>query len=403
MTTEEIANNTQTIAGLGIKKGLNTVEQLILLGGGKLQPFRPTRDQAIMNMLEGRDVFEEPPDDMPKTLYGYASYLNNKANPDKEENISIGIPQLNNDNTKQQPNIIKENWDRNGNIYYTNETGDNVLPENKLSPTERLNRVIESRMANLKRRIEETNFNSPFYKNKVSAISSVLGGTVGIGGSATANIAEKLLPFTGRKIGQMTSQGISSGLGAGAAEGFVEGLYENQNPFITSVQHALTGGAIGGALGYAGGGIINFNRARALQELNQKRKVWGIAYRNYSGKPTEAIEKLKSEQKGFVPKASKRNGGIDFVWGEYIPPAKPNQKGGGYGLAHIKGRRNEQGINGEEFLNNLAQLIENGKKYIKKDYPGRFYIGNENNEAAIRTDYNKHLWKWLNSAYPKDK
>jgi len=106
MTTKEIVNNTQAIAGLGIKKGLSTVEQLILLGGGKLQPFRPTRDQAIMNMLEGRDIFEEPTEDMPKTLYGYASYLNNKANPDKEENISIGIPQLNNDNTKQQTNIM---------------------------------------------------------------------------------------------------------------------------------------------------------------------------------------------------------------------------------------------------------------------------------------------------------
>lgn len=147
-------------------------------------------------------------------------------------------------------------------------------------------------------------------------------------------------------------------------------------------------------------GINQFNRAKSLKEILDKRKEWGIAYRNFSGKPHEAIEKLREEQQGFVPNATKD--GIDIVWGKYTPPTKPNKKGGGYGLAHIRGRRYEDGKDGDKFLDNLADLLINGKKYKKEGHTDRFYIGDGENEAAIRTNFNSNLWKWLNSAYPKD-
>lgn len=143
-----------------------------------------------------------------------------------------------------------------------------------------------------------------------------------------------------------------------------------------------------------------YNRAKSINELLDKRKEWGIAFRKQSGDPAKAIEILRQQEKGFVPNAT--NDGIDFVWGEYIPPKKPNQKGGGYGLAHILGRRDADKGNGEVFLDNLANLILNGKKYTKEEHPGRYYIGTNEDEAVIRTDYNGKLWKWLNSAYPKD-
>lgn len=175
--------------------------------------------------------------------------------------------------------------------------------------------------------------------------------------------------------------------------------YSNDEAVLDSwtIPSLLLGGVEANVLKNA---FKTYNRVKNINELIDKRKEWGIAFRKASGDPAKAIETLRQQEKGFVPNATKD--GIDFVWGEYTPPKKPNQKGGGYGLAHIRERRNADKGNGEEFLDNLADLILNGKKYLKKEHPGRYYIGTDKDEAVIRTDYSGKLWKWLNSAYPKD-
>ena len=151
-------------------------------------------------------------------------------------------------------------------------------------------------------------------------------------------------------------------------------------------------------------GLLNpFNlkgNIKSLSNIGGKIKEWGFPYLKQVGNPKKAIEKLKEEQQGFVPNADGQ--GTDFLWGEYIPSQKEGKKGGGYGLAHIEGRRIEDGYNGEEFLNNtLPEIFSNGLKYDKEGHPGRFYLGTENGEAAIRTDYNGQPWQWLDSAYFK--
>lgn len=147
------------------------------------------------------------------------------------------------------------------------------------------------------------------------------------------------------------------------------------------------------------GAISTAKRIKNLNELIDKRKDWGIAYRSLSGKPKEAIQKLKEVQNGFVPNAESKYGGIDFVWGKYIPPIKAGQKGKGYGLAHIEGRRNEQKYNGNEFLDTLPDLFDNGMKYTKPKHNDRFYVGDGVQESVIRTDYNGKPRQWLDSAY----
>jgi hypothetical protein len=157
-------------------------------------------------------------------------------------------------------------------------------------------------------------------------------------------------------------------------------------------------------LGLIGKGIKTANiakNAKLVEELNKKSKVWGKAYKSASGNAEKAIKLLKQKRQGFVPNAD--NQGTDFVWGEYTPPTKPNEKGGGYGLSHIEGRRNEQGYNGTEFLDEIPYLLKNGSKYNKDKHNGRFYIGDSEKEAVIRTDYNGEPWQWLNSVYFKDK
>ena len=151
------------------------------------------------------------------------------------------------------------------------------------------------------------------------------------------------------------------------------------------------------------GALKTANRTKTLSELVDKRKDWGIAYRSLSGKPKEAIQKLKEVRNGFVPKAEDKFGGIDYVWGKYTPPKKAGKKGGGYGLAHIEGRRNEQGYNGTEFLDTLPDLFDNGMKYTKPMHDGRFYVGDGVQESIIRTDYNGKPRQWLDSAYYLEK
>ena len=180
-------------------------------------------------------------------------------------------------------------------------------------------------------------------------------------------------------------------------EKLTQRLLENTEPSVVDVTwETLTPFLLGGR-GLTKQGISNIKN---FIELNQKQKVWGKAYKKGSGNPEKAINILKEKREGFVPNAD--NQGTDFVWGEYIPPVKPNDKGKGYGLAHIEGRRNEQGINGSEFLNTIPNLMSNGKTFYKENHPGRFYKELGNQEAIIRTDYNGEPWQWLNSAYFKN-
>ena len=48
-------------------------------------------------------------------------------------------------------------------------------------------------------------------------------------------------------------------------------------------------------------------------------------------------------------------------------------------------------------------LFTYGSKYLKPNHNGRYYIGDGQKEAIIRTDYNGEPWQWLNSTYYLDK
>ncbi|MDY5051597.1 MAG: DUF1073 domain-containing protein [Candidatus Mucispirillum faecigallinarum] len=124
---------------------------------------------------------------------------------------------------------------------------------------------------------------------------------------------------------------------------------------------------------------------------------FGKAYSEYSGKPKEAIEYLIKKKNGHVPNAIYKEGigNIDIVWGE-------EGKGkGGYGLAHIIRRRNEEGYDGEEFVKQLPNIINNGKVYKKEGHPDRIYVGDDIHESSIRLSWNGEERTWLVSGYIK--
>ena len=128
---------------------------------------------------------------------------------------------------------------------------------------------------------------------------------------------------------------------------------------------------------------------------NSQHPEFGPAYTEYSHKPKEAITHLLSVKQGYVPNAITKDGigDIDFVYG----------KGGkgGYGLAHIIEQRDNQGVNGIEFVKTLPDIIKNGEVIEKETHPDRKYILSNNREVAIRLDYNGEKRNWIVTAYIK--
>lgn len=122
-------------------------------------------------------------------------------------------------------------------------------------------------------------------------------------------------------------------------------------------------------------------------------KEWGTAYKEYSGKPREAIEHLLNTKNGYVPAAITKEGigDIDFVYGK--------TGDGGFGLAHIIERRNEDGVDGEAFVKRIPEIIQKGEVKIKPDHKGRKYITTSDKEVSIRLDYNGEERNWIVSAY----
>lgn len=128
---------------------------------------------------------------------------------------------------------------------------------------------------------------------------------------------------------------------------------------------------------------------------SENNEPFGKAYNEYSGKPKEAIEYLIKKKNGHVPNAIYKEGigDIDIVWGE------AGTGKGGYGLSHIIRRRNEEGYNGEEFVKQLPDIINNGKVIDRDKGLGRLYVLNNNKEVAIRLTWDNKERNWLVSAY----
>lgn len=130
---------------------------------------------------------------------------------------------------------------------------------------------------------------------------------------------------------------------------------------------------------------------------SKNNEPFGKAYNEYSGKPKEAIEYLIKKKNGYVPNAIYKEGigDIDIVWGE------AGTGKSGYGLSHIIRRRNEEGYNGEEFVKQLPDIINDGKVYKKEGHTKRIYVGTETAEIAIKLEWEDKDKIWLVSGYVK--
>lgn len=275
---------------------------------------------------------------------------------------------------------------------------DELLQDPSLSREQKV-QLIQQTGDNYRNQVQKEYEN---YKNK-----QILAGALEIGSAAipvggiSTQIAKRAIPAVvkstiGRRFIENTAANAIDGAISGAVFGAGEGLEKGTNLFTSALQSAGSGFAWGGAIGGAINKFATSARAKETSGIKQMEKEWGIPFRKASGDPEKAIQTLMENKQGFVPNAFQisKIGNVDFVWGN-------NQ----LGLKHILKRRNAQNINGDDFVNNLPYLIENGKVYGKEGHFDRKYIGNTDSEIAIKTNFiNKTTndvinRNWVPSAY----
>ena len=162
-----------------------------------------------------------------------------------------------------------QNWDKNGNIYYTDENGQVV--DFKVNPFVKLSNKVKATATNIGDWINETNPNSEAYKQKVSAIVGLETLPLGLGRFTTQGIAKGLTPYVGRKIAQNMAQGIGSGVAGGGVAGGLEAGLNDRNIAIGGLQGATVGGLLGGLGGYGLG--------KVAQKLNTQTAWHGSPYK----------------------------------------------------------------------------------------------------------------------------
>ena len=157
-----------------------------------------------------------------------------------------------------------------------------------------------------------------------------------------------------------------------------------------------------GELLLGGGDIENEQRVRPEE--------WGTAYTKYSGKGQVAVNFLLDKKEGYVPDAITVAGyGVDIPYGEPNSYKSNGKKKKGYGIAHIIDERNEQGINGEEFVKNelipllktkITEQIKADKKYSN---PKALMVYTQDKEGVIMLDWKGKRNAWLLTGYYKVK
>lgn len=162
-----------------------------------------------------------------------------------------------------------QNWDKNGNIYYTDENGQVV--DFKVNPFVKLANKAKATAMNIGNWINETDPNSEAYKQKVSAIVGLETLPLGLGRFATQQIARGLTPYVDRKIAQNMATGASSGVAGGTVTGGLEAGLNDRNIGLGALK-----GGFWGLLGGLGGG---YGLGKVAQKLNTQTAWHGSPYK----------------------------------------------------------------------------------------------------------------------------
>lgn len=130
-------------------------------------------------------------------------------------------------------------------------------------------------------------------------------------------------------------------------------------------------------------------RAEEYTTPEEIDRLYGEEFKGYKGQA--AIDKLLKEQRGHVKGAFHRDdmGDIDLLWGnDYL------------GLQHIIKHREEQGINAQQFLSDIAEVVESGS-FLKMGGNGTFEFWYKGKSVIISPEYQGNKVTYLLTAFKK--
>ena len=116
-------------------------------------------------------------------------------------------------------------------------------------------------------------------------------------------------------------------------------------------------------------------------------RLLGEEFKGVKGQ--QAVDKLMKEKRGHQKGAFRREdlGDIDLLWGNDT-----------CGLQHIIKRREEQGINAKELVQDLADVVEKGK-YRKRNTKGNFELLHNGKMAVVAPELRGNKLTFLLTAF----
>lgn len=140
---------------------------------------------------------------------------------------------------------------------------------------------------------------------------------------------------------------------------------------------------------YRGVAVKQLKTILERKHKNELTTLLGEEFKGYKGQ--DAVNKLLQEKRGHVKGAFHREdmGDIDLFWGSDT-----------VGLKHILQRREEQGINADEFVSNLAEVVERGEFY-QKNNNGNFEYWYKGNMVVIAPEYHGNKITFVLTAFKR--
>lgn len=131
--------------------------------------------------------------------------------------------------------------------------------------------------------------------------------------------------------------------------------------------------------------------AMGVSKPKELDELLGEEFKNVKGQA--AIDKLLKEKRGHIKGAFHRDdiGDIDLLWGDDT-----------LGLQHIIMRREEQGINVTQFLQDISDVVEKGY-FKKKNDRGNFEFWYDGKLAVIAPEYHSNKITYLLTAYKQSR
>lgn len=143
----------------------------------------------------------------------------------------------------------------------------------------------------------------------------------------------------------------------------------------------------GKAKGDEGGNFAAGGGKHSNEQLEDIAELLGEEFKGVKGQ--QAVDKLMQEKRGHVKGAFHREdiGDIDLIWGDDT-----------CGLQHILLHREKQGIDAQEFVQDLAEVVEKGN-YIKRNDKGNFEFQHDRKVAVVSPELRGNKLTFLVTAF----